>query len=153
MSRKQQNYVPNDGYNLPGFVDAREGINEAARFLYRPISADQQASYTATLALLQDTPTNPANFRKRAEIIRGRLVSWDLKDDKGAPLTITAAELRKLSPELFWKVYGIVFGSVPTDIDPQWSEEEQAEEAHLADQAAQEGVSVGAVREAESEKN
>jgi hypothetical protein len=153
MSQKQRNYVPSDGYSIPGFIDERDGIIEAVRFVYRPISADMQSSFNASLALLQDTPNNPANFRKRAEIVKGRLVSWDVKDDKGAVLPITTAEVRKLSPELFWKLFGIVFGTIPTDIDPQWADEQQEEESRLAADAAQEGVTVGAVREAADEKN
>jgi hypothetical protein len=153
MTQKQRNYVPNDGYSLPGFIDERDGIVEAMRFVYRPVSADMQASFNASLALLVDTPNNPANFRKRAEIVKGRLVSWDAKDDKGAPLPITTAEVRKLSPELFWKLFGIVFGNTPTDIDPQWAEEQQEEESRLASEAAQEGQTLGVIREATDEKN
>ncbi len=153
MSQKQRNYIPSDGYTLEGFAEARDGMGEAVQFSYRPISADMQATFNASLALLQDTPNNPANFRKRADIIRSRLVSWDVKNDKGELLPLTTVEVRKLSSELFWKLFGIIFGTIPTDINPRWAEDQQEEEARLASQAAETGQQLGVVREAENEKN
>ena len=116
---RNRNYVPvtpNDGYTLDGYVEAKQGLGEAVRFRYRPVTAEKQAMLTASLSLLQDTATNPANFRKRADIIKSRLVSWDLKDDKGNLLTLNQTTIQNLAPELFWKLFGIVFGSIPTDL-------------------------------------
>ena len=153
---RHRNYVPqlpNDGYTLDGFVEAKQGFGESVKFKYRPVTAEKQAMMTASLSLLQDTPTNPANFRKRAEIIKGRIISWDIKDDKGNPLLVNQTTIQNLAPELFWKLFGIVFGSIPTDINPEWEEEQQREENELAAKAREEGESVCVAREERDLKN
>ena len=151
--KDRKNYVPNDGYTLPGFAEGQPGYFESVRYRYRPVSAIQQATFEAALDLLRDTPTNPARFRKNAEIIRSRIVSWDAVDDKGEPLPLTQATMEHLAPQLFWKLFGTVFGRMASDIDPQWEEERQAEEARIAADAALAGESVGATREAADAKN
>ena len=151
--RDRKNFIPNDGYTLPGFAEGQPGFYESVRYRYRPVSAVKQAAFESALELLRDTPTNPARFRKNAEILRGRIVSWDLVDDKGEPLPLTQAAIESLAPYLFWKLFGTVFGRTASDIDPQWEEEAQAEEAKIATDAALAGESVGATREASDAKN
>lgn len=151
---RSRNYIPaNDGYTLQGFVDAEPGMAEAVRFSYRPISAEKQASYNALLTSLKDTTNNPAVFRKRAEILKERLVSWDAKDNGGQLLPLTVASIRSLSPELFWRVFGIVYGTMATDIDPNWADDQQDEECKLATEADASNTEVGKAREASDSKN
>ncbi|MFA5262241.1 MAG: hypothetical protein WC378_00340 [Opitutaceae bacterium] len=152
-NHKPRNYIPNDGYTMPGFVEARPGLNEEVRFSYRPMTAVQQAGFNAGLANLVDTPRNPANFLKRSEVLFSRLVSWDVVDRNGDPVALDLDAVRHLSPEVFWKMYGIVSGTIPTDIDPNWSAETVAEEGGLANQAIDENRLVGDVRDETNRKN
>ena len=127
------------------FPDLRRGSPATSNpFVPLPASVGCAAGQVLKLRLelLRDTPTNPARFRKNADILRGRIVSWDAMDDKGRPLPLTQAAMEKIAPQPFWKLFGTVFGRVATDIDPQWEEERQAEEARIAADAALTGESV-----------
>lgn len=149
-----RNFVPvDDGYTLKGYIAAKEGLIEAVRFTYRPIPVDMQAALNAALAVIQDTPNNPLNLRKRASILESRLVSWDLKDHTGEVLGINAANIRRFAPELFWTMFSIVFGSLPSDIDPEWEPDEENEEIAAALKALETGSTVGEVRDRENVKN
>lgn len=149
---KRKNVIPNDGYTLPGFID-ESPMNEAIRFQYRAVSSEQQTMIEASLKGLEDTKSNPARYYKQADVIVSRLVSWDVKDEKGESLPIKAKTLRTLSATVFWRLYGIIMGNVPSDFDPTWDDETKTEENHLQSEAAEQGVAVAKIREAEDEKN
>jgi hypothetical protein len=151
---KLRNYIPADGYTLPGFVDAKPGFNEAVRFTYRPVTSEQQALYSAALSHVSDTPTNPLHYRKCVDIVYAHLVSWDIKsDDDTGEMPISIAAIRRLSPEVFFRLYGIIYGMSATDIDPLWDDEQQADEIVTTISALEHQEAPGTVRSRLAEKN
>jgi hypothetical protein len=151
---QRRNYVPqDDGYNVRGYLEPREGLNEAVRFVYRPVDGEEYAKYMAVLRRVEDTEQNPANFRKRAEIMNARLVEWDMRNHKGKLLQLNTVEIRRLSTDVFWRMFGIILGTAPSDIDPDWNEEEQREEVGLQAEADAQGVNIQHVRQKADEKN
>jgi hypothetical protein len=149
-----RNYIPNDGYNVDAYIEPKPGLHESIRFTYRPIGPEKQAMLDAALNKLQNTSKNPAKFRKQAEFLTKRIVKWDYKDNKGEPVDISFNVVRNnLHPELFWRMFNIVYGISASDIDPRWSEKDQEDELDLILSAEEEGVSVSTARGERDEKN
>ena len=57
-----------------------------------------------------------------ADFLATKLVRWDVRDARGAEVEIAAAALLRLAPEAFHKLFRVVLGYAPSDVDPQWSD-------------------------------
>ena len=87
------------------------------------------------------------------ELLADKLVEWDLVNPAGQPVNIGREAIDRLQPELFLKLYRIVLGYNPSDVDPEWPSEQQEELAADARAAEAAGKTVGEVREERHEKN
>ena len=141
--------IADDGYTEPGYIEARRGLYEELRFTFRPLLVTEQNQWSKGAGNMQ-----PAAWdRQCAGLMAGRLKSWTLTTAKGEPLPVSAANILRLKPSLYSRLYGILLGTEPSDIDPEWSEEKKDEVA--VDEAA--GLDLiggaGEEREARNEKN
>jgi hypothetical protein len=88
-----------------------------------------------------------------AKLLAKQLVSWSLVDSKGKPVDLTEANVQKLRPAVFNRMFGIVVGSQPSDVDPEWSTNELATDATNRLESLLEDMSPGAAREHVEVKN
>ena len=146
----KNNWIPDDGYTEAAYVRESPGLYGTFRFSYRPLLVELRSEINAGFKALSAADCE----RKAAEVIAAQVKTWDLVHPRtGQPVEITAANVLRLRPELFARVWGIVQGVDPTDTDPAWTEKQRLEAASLAHQAAVDGISPGAIREASDEKN
>lgn len=78
-----------------------------------------------------------------SEILAGKLSKWSLCNSTGKDVSISAANVRKLTPKLFKRLMGIVWGDRASDVDPAWTEDQKKEFAGEP----------GVIREASDEGN
>jgi hypothetical protein len=142
-------YIPDDGYTEPGYIAPVTNLHDGLRFHYRPITVPQQSLWDKTTGDLKGDQW----ARKTAEIMAQRLLDWSLVDRKGEAIPITNANVLRLKPSIFSRLHTILWGSTASDPDPEWTETEKNEATDTASQASISGMTVGAVREAENEKN
>ena len=143
------NYTPEDGYTEPGFIRAEEGLHGELRFSFRPLLVEQQAGIVASL----ETMKPGAKVRKIAQVIAEQVNQWSLTDAEDDPVPISEKTTRLLKFSVFYRLWGIVLGTEPTDIDPQWEQERTNEEQAFQSQAAESETPVGQVKEEAHRKN
>ncbi|HUT13889.1 MAG TPA: hypothetical protein VMY42_25595 [Thermoguttaceae bacterium] len=144
------NYVPGDGYTEPGFIQGIPGLHDVdLRFSYRPMLVEERAR---VLAAMEKMKPDMAEIRA-AEEIALRLATWDMTDARGEPVGINAHIVRRIKPAMFNRLWGIVLGTEPSDIDPQWGEDTKTEVAGEQFEAAVGPEPVGDVRARTDEKN
>lgn len=112
-----------DGATEKGFCKGREGIYPDFRFVYRPCTWEERRAFLAT----------PDDQVKAAagKLLGEKLVSADAVNSAGQPVPVTPANVLKLRPALLERVLLIVLGSLGSDVDPQWPEEDK--KAHADD--------------------
>jgi hypothetical protein len=140
-------FIPDDGYTESGFIRARAGLHGALRFRYRPMLVEDRSRILGEFEHLRP---EAAELKAAGEIHR-RLVWWDLCDGQSKPVPISLDVVRRLKPAVFARVWAIVLGTEPSDIDPGWSAEEKLAAAEL--QATAGPGPVGDAREVRDEKN
>lgn len=138
-----------DGYTEPGFIAAVAGLHGTLAFEYRPTLPEQQSDLISTA----DSLKAAAYDRKCADFIAKHLVSWDLKDDKGQAVPVSAVNVLRLRPKLYNRLYHIVLGLGATDINPEWPDETKSEAAEVAFQSALTETAPGAVKAEGNGKN
>jgi len=143
------NYTPEDGYTEPGFIRAEEGLHDELRFAFRPVLVEQQAPLVASLETMKPVE----KVRKIAQVIAEQVKEWSLTDTDGDPVPVTEQTTRRLKFSIFYRLWGIVLGTEPTDIDPLWSEQQTDEEQAFQLQAAESQTPVGQVKEGAHRKN
>ena len=137
------NLIPDDGYTEPGFVAARPGLHGELQFTFRPLLIQDQAKWVKGADSMQAAVWNQQCARLMAE----RIKSWSLCTKDGSCVPINAASILRLKPALFSRLYGILLGTEPSDIDPSWEESQLATEAEIAAAAIDNAVSIGEARE------
>lgn len=121
-----------DGYVQPVFLVEAEGLHGALRFEFRPVLFEELAAYYRDAKKLKDAEAD----RFAVTWAAGRLISWDARDARGQPVTIDAAKVARLHPNLFFRVMAVLRGDEAGDLDPLWTKEKA--EQHRADcEAAQ----------------
>ena len=137
------NYTPEDGYTEPGYIRAEEGLHGELRFSFRPILVEQQAPLVVSLETMKPVE----KVRRIAQVIAEQVNQWSLTDAQGDPVPVTEKTTRRLKFSVFYRLWGIVLGTEPTDIDPEWSQEHTDEERCLQSRAAESETPVGQVKE------
>lgn len=138
-----------DGYTEKGFIAEVVGLHGDLRFEYRPLLVSQEA---ALYELAQ--ASNQAEFQEAVgKLLVRQLVSWSLKDNKGTPIQITEANVMRLRPRLFNRLFSIVRGTEPTELDPVWKTETRQDAVKAKMEAILAGTTVGEVKEAADQKN
>lgn len=133
--------IPDDGHTRPAYVGAERGIHGPLRFSYRPMTAEARGVALQKLQKLED----PHYTLAIAGILEGQLVEWDAAV-AGKAIPVRQSAIRRLAPTLLFRVWGIVLGTEPSDVDPDWDDPLVEEEAAvLAEVVPPE--TVGEVRE------
>ena len=111
-----------DGYTSDGYIAADEGVHGPLEFTYRPILPGQRDKVNQYLR------RDPANYEAFHEAARkalagtkdtpARLVSWSLKDRSDQPVPITEANVGRIRPRLFDKLWLVVIGELASDKRP-----------------------------------
>lgn len=115
-------FIP-DGYTRRGYVAAIPGLHGAIRFEYRPMLPRERNSINA--AIRREAKAEKTDALESAALAK-QLLSWDCEypDDgpdvaqRGQPMPVTAANVQRLVPYLFDKLYMIVSGMDASDPDP-----------------------------------
>ena len=143
--------IPDDGYTEPGYIKAMSGVHGEIRFSYRPMLIQEQSKATAEAA--EAGRGKPDRYdRVCAEKLAKHLLSWSITGPHGEPLAIEVNTLLRVKPMAFLRLWSIVLGTQASDIDPEWSEEVQAEK--FAEQQADDGPApLGQQRAEQDEKN
>ena len=105
-----------DGYSETGFIAAVDGVHGALEFEFRPALFKLADRITG---LIQGERADWQRFADEAAKALGQdpklLQSWTLKDSKGNPVQITAANCLRVKNQLFHKLWLIVAGQLPSD--------------------------------------
>jgi hypothetical protein len=142
------NYLT-DSCTRPGHIAAAQQLHGPLRFTFRPALTSERSRLAEAAGEM-----NPEAFDAHAAgFLAGKLVRWDLHDDQGQPVGVSAEALLRLQPELFVKLYSVVLGATASDIDPEWGDAEREEHHAEVQLAEQTGRSIGEVREEGDEKN
>lgn len=120
-------YPEGDGWTLPGYFAPVENLRGAVRFTYRPFTILDKEVYLTLSGL-----TGVALSRKTAEVMAPRIKSWNIqirgKDAAAAAnvAPITVNSLLSLPPDLWTRFVAlIIYGTHPSDTDPEWSKEDK----------------------------
>ena len=146
---KLTNYIPKN-FLQSGYIALVPRLHDALRFKYRPAVVLERAELRAAAA------ADPQGGLERcaAALLLNKLACWDYHGpDSSAILPITRENLLEMHGEVFSKLYQVVFGMRPSDIDPMWPAEKVAEQTRDERQAAAQACSIGEVREERYEKN
>jgi hypothetical protein len=150
MSYNHENYIPDDGYTEPGYIAAIPGLHGPLQFKFRPtLVADQPRWARGSESNVSDAVWD----QQCAGLMAERIVSWSLVSPKGEPVPICASSLLRLKPKIFTKLFGILLGVNPSDIDPKWDNQQVEEVLRDVSSAATDGTTPGMAREARNEKN
>lgn len=103
-------WIP-DGYTVDASIEPREGLHGRIKFRYRPMIHEERTIANARLA-----SAGRADVSKVvAEVVASRIESWDVQDDKGHTVDVTAANVARIQPELVERLWGIVLGQQTAD--------------------------------------
>jgi len=138
-----------DGYTRPGYIQVQERLHGPLRFTFRPALVSERSQLAAAAIGMPAV----AFDQHVAEFLAGKVLSWDLRDECQGNVKLSADNVLRLHPELFVKLYTIVVGSVASDLDPEWTEEQRDECLSEVAKAQASGRTVGEVREECDEKN
>lgn len=142
--------IPDDGYTEPAYIKAMNGVHGEIRFTYRPMLIQEQSKATAEAA--EAGRAKPERYdRVCAERLAKHLLSWSIRGADGRPLAIEVNTLLRIKPMVFLRLWAIVLGTQASDIDPEWSEEQEAETAADGDDAGP--APLGRERTEADEKN
>jgi hypothetical protein len=138
-----------DGYEEPGYILEQLGLHPEVRFVYRPMLADARD----TLARASSGKQPSEYYKILSAAMASRIVSWSVAGMDGKPLPVNAATALTLRPRLFDRLYSIICGDSPSDIDPKASPQAKNEEAEAALQAAIDGRPVAQIKQEADAKN
>ena len=145
----QLDYTPDDGYTEKGYIKEEEGLHRALRFEYRPFLVTVRSRLVQQLDKLSQEKQDV----RVAEELQKRLQSWSLADAEGAEVPLSLNVIQRLKPALFYKLYSIVLGTMPSDIDPEWNTETLMENVNAEAEAVIAPVPIGLHKEIDAEKN
>lgn len=147
---ERPNFIPfDDGYTLKGYIKPVEGLHGALRFSFRPTPVVLRSQWLKAV----DGVSDEEYERRTAAIFETKITQWDFKDLEGHPLSVSASNALHLHPVLFRRLEGIILGSHPTDIDPQWTQDEQQASANEALQAVLQGTDPATIQQNQDAKN
>lgn len=121
-------FIP-DGYTRRGYIAAIPSLHGAIRFEYRPLLPRERNSINQAV---RREKTEKTDVLESAAVAK-QLLSWDCvyPDDgpdaslRGQSMPITAANVQRLVPYLFDKLFMIIAGMDASDPDPDAPGDEQ----------------------------
>ena len=119
MDYSWQTGVIEDGLDQPGFIAEVVGLHPACNFTFRPVTPEAWEGFESEKE--KRSAKNAEQARAMiGEFLSKKIRSWDLTDSKGSVIPVSELACRKLRPILQFKLYRIVCGLEPTDINPNW---------------------------------
>lgn len=103
-----------DGQENRGYVEAIPRLYDAVRFTFRPMLPTERAVVMAQAEAGSevDAVTNAA------AVIAGRVIKWDAKRGSGDLVPLDPEHTIRLQPSLQLRIYQMILGNVPSDLDP-----------------------------------
>ncbi len=141
-------FIPDD-YNETAYIKETPGIHNAVRFTFRPMLSEERTVIFRKVDSISPEKIDALYVSAMAR----RIHEWSIKDAAGNPLPVTAENLRRLKPALFFRLWMIVAGMEPPDVDPEAKPAETLAQVDTELQAALEGKPVGMVAEEADRKN
>ena len=138
-----------DGYTQPGFIRPVDRLHDALRFRFRAVLSAQRSALVQTA----ERVTASEFDRQARELLVQNVLEWNLADTAGQPMAVNREAIDRLQPELFLKLYRIVFGYDASEVDPEWPTDQQYKLATDARAAESAGKTIGEIREEQDEKN
>lgn len=106
-------FIP-DGTTRDAVIPEQPGLWSAVKIRYRPLSIDEQSSIYARQRLSPSEPV--ARFYAQtlagSDGAKGNLLDWDLKDEHGHKLVVTAQNIGRLHPVFYEQLIAVIEGSV-----------------------------------------
>ena len=103
-----------DGYTQEGYIASVEGVHGSLSFTYRPLIVEQRDAID-DVTIRQG---GAKGSRACAAALAQQVSKWDLCKGNAEPVQIESANLTKVRPALFDKLYAIVAGRRPSDPRP-----------------------------------
>lgn len=141
-----------DGYTERGYIAEAPRLHPALRFEFRPMTMEERSLYLKASATMKTEDLRAY----MAGCIKRHLVGnppWDLRNEKGELVPLQAAELLKLKPKLFDKLFLVISGEEAPDADPEAPPGDRDQEAEDLHESARTGKSVAQIREERDLKN
>jgi hypothetical protein len=144
---KRLDFIPDDGYTEEGYIKAEPFIHGELRFRFRPRLVEEKSQILDQADAAGRNGESDKFDQRVAKMLSLAVAEWSLKDSKGGTVAISARTILQLKPRLNYKLYQIVMGMIPTDIDPNWPAEKQDAALDQEYESALSGKSPAAVRE------
>ena len=141
--------IPNDGYTERAVLHEVPHLHPRVEFRFRPMLVAEVADYWQQAEGLKGAQLR----RLVAAHLANKVKEWDVKDDRGEAVPVTAANVMLLKDHLFKRLFGVVSGQEPPDAAPDRSPEEARADFEDVLKAAESGRSVREVREEREAKN
>ena len=116
-----------DGFTQDGFVQSVEGLHGEMRFRFRPMLPED----VEVLEVMREREgeRDPKAVRvKLAKEMAARITAWDQMLKSNAPAPVSETVIRRLKPALQAKMYNIIAGIRPTDLDPARAQNQNIED-------------------------
>lgn len=112
-----------DGYTEAGYIAEEPGIHNDLTFSFRPIMVAKRDALNA----LYLTDRHEEAISKVSEEMSRSIQSWSLVDTKGQPVVRSAANMRRIKPRLFDKLWQVLCGMKASDPRPEDPEKQPTE--------------------------
>ena len=106
-----------DGYTLTAYLAEVPRLYPALRFTYRAVLAQNRAVIFREMDKAAETDPRKAESISAAAMV-AQLVSWDLVDQKGEAVPISASNILRLQPTLGVRLFRVLMGREAPDEDP-----------------------------------
>ena len=141
-------YIP-DGYEEKAYIEGVPGLHGPLRFSYRPMRVEEGSEFYHGLNGLKPREAE----RHTAKMLASKIRTWSLRGRDDDALKVESKTVLGMQRRLFQRLLAIVIGSEPSDLDPEWSDDEQDAYVSGKVQASTDGKTVQQVKQEADEKN
>ena len=138
-----------DGYTRPGYIAPEPDLHGELRFVFRPGVVEERGQLVDAAQRM----ASDAYDRHLAVYLAEKLVRWELVDEQGQEVPVTADHILRLHPELFIALEQIVLGWIASDVDPLWADDDKQRVSDERQAAAASGKIPGDIDQEGFEKN
>lgn len=109
-----------DGFTRRAYLAESEGEHQELRFNYRPFLAEEVEEIAGRRDRYQAAGEDVKARGEMIKAVNRSLTEWSLKLRNGESVELNLSNIRRLPLVLQTKIYNIVCGFMPTQIDPAW---------------------------------
>jgi len=143
--------IPGKAYTEPGYIAAEQGLyDDPLRFTFSPLIPEERGEHLDKVDAVNGTGKKQQVY---AALIAERLKTWSLVDGHGDAVELRPANILRLKPALFSRLYAIVLGVQASDLDPQWEPEKKQASTEVEYESALDGEPIGNTAQETLEKN